>query len=591
MADSAAAPTATPPSEAILLPTASAAPLDAARQRPQAPSSAMATVAPSSMSGAVPLSMPAILQNPKNKHLLGALGKKERSAGGDGGAKKGTSAGAAPGGKRRRRRWENAQLSGNPHLHRPTRADFAPGPSLRDLSTTFAPPPATFSRSTYISSSPSSVPSPALLASASTYGQFSMSLRGLRRNIRGVLGPRAKRGEGGRTEEVLEIMERELVAWLTLSGRVPDGFYHDDAGVTTMLSNVRGKALDPTPLEDFHLPLALPTLPDLPSASSITSAPALPATLTELTRLPHTLVWLAPSPHHRFLLHSLARYYNLQSFSRPLSPLDPDVRVTHVLRPQLTRPLASAGGRTLASLETPPGTDWSSAGGGTTTEGEEFTAGEETETDAASEAGELAEDWERVSVASSVPPPVAAGAATDDEAEAVYSSSTESEEVDSIYGGDHEGEDAAPGGGVDSLASSFADLSTSATPRPAEPAGAATPSKPFLPFLPSPFSGSTTPTPISARLASTLADDDAATPTRARDRLRGRRSLGEAAGAARNGTHSVESSPSRSPTRALNSMLGRSAGAGRVSFGAAAGGGAAEWRLPETGFVDWLFDE
>ncbi|GAA5940785.1 hypothetical protein JCM1841_004717 [Sporobolomyces salmonicolor] len=583
MADSAAALTITPSFGATVPPTGPAAPLDAARRRPQAPSSSMATIVPASMSGVVPMSMPAILQNPKNKHLHGALGRNERSAGGrEGGAIKATSAGAVPGGKRRRRRWENAQLSGNPHLHRPTRADFAPGPSLRDLSTTFAPPPATFSRSTYISSSPSSVPSPALLASTSTYGQFTMPLRGLRRNIRGGLGPRAKRGEGGRTEEVLEIMERELIAWLTLSGRVPDGFYRDDAGVTTMLSNVRGRALDPTPLEDVQLALSLPALPDLPSASSIPDAPALPATLTELTRLPHTLVWLAPSPHHRFLLHSLARYYSLQSFSRPLSPLDPDVRVTHVLRPQLTRPLANASGRTLASFETPPGTDWSSAGGGTTTEGEEFTAGEETETDLASETGELAEDWERVSVASSVPPPVA-GAATDDEAEAVYSSSTESEEVDSIYGGDHEGED-APGDGVDSLASSFADLST-ATPRPAELAGAATPSKPFFPFVPSPFNGSTAPTPTLARLASTLADD-AGTPTR----VRGRRSLGEAV-AARNGTYSAESSPSRSPTRALNSMLERSAGAGRASFGAAAGGSAQEWRLPETGFVDWLFGE
>ncbi|GAA5978313.1 hypothetical protein JCM11641_004651 [Rhodosporidiobolus odoratus] len=534
-----------------------------------------------------PLYIPAILQHTgiKNKHLNGAFGAKK---GGDGqdasGTKKGNGA-SGPGGKRKRRRWENAQLAGNPHLHRPTRADFAPGPYLKGLNTTFAPPPATFSRSTYSSPIPSSAPSPAALAANSDSGQFSMSLRGLRKSLRTALGSRhgtSRAGEGGRTEEVLEIMERELVSWLTLSGRVPEGFYHDSTTVSPA-GLARGKLLDPTPLDDLPISVArAPSLPDLPSSSTPTEPPPAPPTLTELSRQPHTLVWLAPSPHHRYLLHSLARYYSLQSFSRPLSPLEPDHRVTHILRPQLVRPRPSGGLNPLGglnaagSLETPPGTDWSSAAGGTTTEGElTATDSEAYETD--TDLGSVAEDEDgRVWTAAPGGPSAlrtVSTAGTDDEAEAVYSTESGS---DSAPGEEAEADaEHSDGGddGVDSLASSFADLS--AAP------GAASPSRPtpapFAPFTPS----SVTPIPSFRLSPAVVSPSGDATPTRL-SRTRGRRSL-PGSGTAEEGYASpAESSPSRSRDREAVSM--REAAGGRAWKGVPAG----EWRMPEKGFLEWV---
>ncbi|GJN92660.1 hypothetical protein Rhopal_005695-T1 [Rhodotorula paludigena] len=594
---------------------------------------ASASSAASALPGAVPMRIPAILRVQGAKQ--GGIARKERGdegaaaaakAGGRGGA-----GGSGPGGKRRKRRWENAQLAGNPHLHRPTRADFSPGPYLKDLTTTFSPPPSAFSRSTYISSSPASAPSRAALASAASHGQFTMSLRGLRRTLRSSLGvARGAAGGasgGGRTEEVLARMENELCAWLSLSGRIPEGFFHDSvgpfAGSVGSLAQAcaRGKTLDPTPVDDWVAPPrpAHPTLPDLPTRSSaaLSSDAHLdppPPTLTELARQPHALVWLAPSPHHRFLLHALARYYNLSSFSRPLSPLEPDIRVTHVLKPQMARGAAGRGAGASAGHDTPPGTDWTFSSAGSSaaesategflssaTEGE-FTSADEgsaaeydTDEDAAASVlgGEVnmgqGDDWEAVSAGR----PVLGG--TDDEAEAVYSS-TETDETESddagVAGDRDDDNDAASdaGTGVDSLASSFADLaaaessgdehpapsSGAATPLRRAPAaaaafspsshGTATPRAPFSPFVPSSLG-----TPASA-------SDPSRTPLALRplDRPRGRASLGTAAAPAEAGyaSSAVESSPSRSPTRSRGAFIGAALG---------------EWRLPEKGFLEWLY--
>ncbi|GAA5848775.1 hypothetical protein JCM3766R1_005304 [Sporobolomyces carnicolor] len=539
---------------ALMASTRSAsAPLDPARQKPSNLATASSTPKPT---GPIPMSMPAILMQPKNKHLLGALGKKQfKDENSSPTSSKKSKDGAAPGGRRRRRRWENAQLAGNPHLHRPTRADFNPGPSLKGLSTTFAPPPSNFSRSTY--SSPESA-TPSSSATSLESGQFSMSLRGLRKNLRSnVVGARVTRGEGGRTEEVLDIMERELQAWLTFQGRVSPGFYHDGALSTA-------KVLDPTPLEDWQPPPPREALPDEPVSSSARSRPppSAPPTLVELTRLPHTLVWLAPSPQHRYLLHSLARYYRLQSFSRQLSPLDPSTRVTHILQPQIARPTIvspAAGG-----FDTPSATDWSSAASAPSTEisgtsasesEAEFTDGGVTTTDDEVDDG-VTTDGGDSEVENGRAYELSSGGESDYGADRELGFSTDEDDEDYVE--------------VDSLASSFADLrglgggerangsavpstptSISTTPRPA-------PSSPFVPYapggvplLPSSLSVSTTPRPTT--------------------RSRGRRSFPTQGG----GRDSVESSPSRSPTRLDE----------RVAIAATKG----EWQMPDRAFVDWVF--
>ncbi|GAA5943411.1 hypothetical protein JCM3775_003911 [Rhodotorula graminis] len=560
------------------------------------PSATVAAPAPS-VPGALPMRIPAILrlQGPKLAPQLAH--KKERHEGAAAGSRK---AGVAPGGKRRRRRWENAQLAHNPHLHRPSRSDFNPGPSLKNLSTTFSPPPATFSRSTYVSSSPSDAPSAADLAAASTHGHFSMSLRGLRRTLRANLGAR----RGGRSDEVLELMERELCAWLTLSGRIPEGFFHESgagAGASLAQACAGGKALDSTPLEDWVSPLAAhdgSSLPDLPASGSSPSSAALepaPPTLTELSRQPHALVWLAPSPHHRFLLHALARYYSLTSFSRPLSPLEPTIRVTHVLRPQIARAARDAPGVAGgAGAETPPGTDWTSAGGteeeiGLSTELDELTSdadGElDTDTDAMSVlSAPLEEDEDALSgsdwegrARDGVPAPAGAGG-TDDEAEAVYSSATESSAEDT-------GVDTGDEAQRDALARRFARLGVQA---PLTPTRLASPLARLNGSSPSP-GGSATPRapapapPFSPVPGPSSSAADPSTPlARPADRPRGRRSLPSATLAHAEGYSSAaESSPSRSPSRQ---------GLGLSARGAFVGAEAGEWRLPERTFAAWVFE-
>lgn len=442
-----------------------------------------------------------------------------------------------------------------------------------------------------------------------------MSLRGLRRTLRSSLG--AGGGRGGRSEEVLAVMERELCAWLILSGRIPEGFFHEStagAGSSLAQACAAGKALDPTPLEDWVAPAATEadslSLPDLPTSStrSPATAPA-PPTLTELSRQPHALVWLAPSPHHRFLLHALARYYSLSSFSRPLSPLEPGIRVTHVLRPQLARAARGAGlgmgpgAEGGAGAETPPGTDWteaSSVGGMSTTEAEEGLTSDadgeldDTDTDAASvlsvpleEDEDGASAWGEGDGDAPVPTPVGAGG-TDDEAEAVYSSATESSAEDT--GAEAEGPE---GDERAALARRFARLGVQAgtgaglappaTPvRLASPlarAGAGSPGGSMTPRAPAPAPAppfSPVPTPSS----------DPSTPL-ARP-TRGRRSFAGPAGghdpsggsSAGYASSAAESSPSRSPTRAGHASA-------RAAF---VGAEAGEWRLPERDFVAWVFD-
>ncbi|GAA6058049.1 hypothetical protein JCM3770_002941 [Rhodotorula araucariae] len=552
-----------------------------------APAASSVATGPS-VPGAVPMRIPAILRLQGHRAGLGAQQQARKDRAGDSDAPKARkAAGVAPGGKRRRRRWENAQLAGNPHLHRPSRADFAPGPSLKNLSPTFSPPPAHFSRSTYVSSTPAALPSPAALAAASTHGHFSMSLRGLRRTLRQALGAR-----GGRSEEVVSVMERELVAWLALSGRIPEGFFHDSGagagvGASASLAEAcaRGKTLDATPVGPLvEAGPVSPTLPDLPT--TLPSRPAAVPELTELARQPHTLVWLAPAPHTRFLLHALARYYRLASFSRPLSPLAPDVRVTHVLRPQIARArVGREEGACGIGGETPPGTDWTlEDAGGTTTDGgltsdvdadADLEEGDETDTDAVSVLSaplEADEDDDNLWEATPGPAPVAGG--TDDEAEAVYSSATESsaEDTGAETGIDDERE-SSPG---DALARRFAALGTStasATPtRLASPlsvgGGSLTPRARVPPPPFSPFARAGSPATPLARPGAAAAAAPA----------RGRRSL--PAAVAGGYSSAAESSPSRSPTRA-------GTGSARTAF---LGVEAGEWRMPEKDFIDWVYE-
>ncbi|KAM0789984.1 hypothetical protein ACM66B_005316 [Microbotryomycetes sp. NB124-2] len=506
------------------------------------------------IAGSVPMTLPAVLLHDQRTKVRTSSGlskgeREHKSVARD--RNDGVAAsGGQKGGRRRQRRIENAQLSGNPMAVRPMKRDFlSPGIPAAE-STVFAPPPSSFPRSLYVPAAPTGKTRHA----PSTAGQFRMSARGTRRTLRSMMG--TNKGEGGRTEEMLRLMEDEIRSWLVQSGAIPEEYYH---------SSAEGRVLDPTPVEDWVLEQLESTGP-----SSSTSNQSVPPTLTELTRSPSTLVWLMPSPHARYLLHVLARYYALQSFSRPLSPLQRNLRVTHISRPHMVQPRVSAVD---PGFETPPGTDWSDVGATTgqeTSEGEMApTESEMTPSELASDVdsvagGEASEDsdWQDVHGEEGI---AARGRRQTRVARLAVASTLE--DVPSSDGasdtGRGESDEFDSDANVNDLVDSIADLRTHDSTAPVD----GTP-KPQLrsAAAPSPFtdvtspSGATTPQPLRSRLP--------------------RASFPPSARARPSRADSIDSSRSRSPVRVVTGVDDRFL---RTT------GNAVGWKLPEQTFLDYLF--
>lgn len=141
-------------------------------------------------------------------------------------------------------------------------------------------------------------------------GSFNRSLKGLRKNIRRILiGPptltRTLDGEprGGRVEELLRIIDHQLSGWTRM-------------GVVWMSEDLDlglegGRVLDQTLYPDPGL--ASPRL------ASATAQEVSQPTIIEITRSPHMLTWDVPDPFARYLVHSVARYYSIVSFTRHVS--------------------------------------------------------------------------------------------------------------------------------------------------------------------------------------------------------------------------------------------------------------------------------
>ncbi|OSD06766.1 hypothetical protein PYCCODRAFT_1422348 [Trametes coccinea BRFM310] len=204
-------------------------------------------------------------------------------------------------GKRWVRRKENARFVGNAHIVAPSRKDYAvPTPSGR---TTFPQPlPNYLSRNNPIP--PVNLPSTE--PSSANAGRFSLSLKGMRRELRKA---------GPRTELLVREVEDEIMSWLTSGG--------------VMLS------------PDSHTELAFPGVPIGTSE-----------TITEVSRTPLQLVWsITEDAFSRYVVHCCARYHEIVSFSKDVS----GQRLTYLLRPNVTRPSRHA----VPVLDTPPVTDLS----------------------------------------------------------------------------------------------------------------------------------------------------------------------------------------------------------------------------------------
>ncbi|KAF8514224.1 hypothetical protein BU17DRAFT_52777 [Hysterangium stoloniferum] len=201
-------------------------------------------------------------------------------------------------GKRWLRRRDNSQFVGNRHIVKPSKKDFEL-PYSRPQTTFPNPLPSFLPR--HASIAPTSIPTRDPVSANA--GRYSLSLKGVRRELR----------KGGpNVERIVLDIEHELVEWLTAGGVVLE----PDAQHEVPFSRTLGEPLGASQL------------------------------IREIRRSPMELVWRVDSDFPRFLLHCVARFHNIVSYSD-------DVRLTHLLRPNVTRPDFLAA----KSLDTPPPSD------------------------------------------------------------------------------------------------------------------------------------------------------------------------------------------------------------------------------------------
>ncbi|KAL1710544.1 hypothetical protein EV121DRAFT_251317 [Schizophyllum commune] len=199
-------------------------------------------------------------------------------------------------GKRRTRRKENAKFTGNPHIVAATKRDLVLEPPT--VRTTFPEPlPPSLPRTAKL---PSVVP-PTLDPLSANAGRFSLSLKGMRRELR----------KSGYAQGLVRVVELEMADWLA------DG----------------GAMLSPDEVQPEQAERQIGETP-----------------VVEVSRTPLQLVWrISEDSYARYVVHCCARYHEIVSFSKDVD----GQRLTYLLRPNVFRPDAAGA----FSLETPPVTD------------------------------------------------------------------------------------------------------------------------------------------------------------------------------------------------------------------------------------------
>ncbi|KAH8119127.1 hypothetical protein DFH11DRAFT_1686096 [Phellopilus nigrolimitatus] len=202
-------------------------------------------------------------------------------------------------GKRWVRRKENARFIGNPHIVQAARRDMQVDlPSARP---TFPEPLPRFLPRSVAAPTP---PRPAFDVGSANSGRYSLSLKGMRR---------ALRGHGPRAQMLVQDVEREVLDWLV--------------GGTIML---------PDAAEDVLLEDGRPIGDE--------------GSIVELSRTPLQLIWaVGDDAFGRYIVHCCARYHKVVSYSKDVD----GKRLTYLLRPNVTRPDFAARN----ALDTPPATE------------------------------------------------------------------------------------------------------------------------------------------------------------------------------------------------------------------------------------------
>ncbi|WRT70055.1 uncharacterized protein IL334_007049 [Kwoniella shivajii] len=302
-----------------------------------------------------PLRLPAILQNPTNTSLrqVEAHNAQQREKVQARREARLPSKNEGRGGKGKRviRRLDNAAFTSNPHIVTPSRSDYLPPVPLqyRPFQPSF--PPNTVPRSAPI---PSVVlPSKDPNSSDSVNGAFNLSLKGTRALLR-------KRGR--RVENLVGKVENEIKGWL-------DGGYN--LSLSEQTSN------DWTIIDDTLIDIPSSTSKDeesnsasgsgsgsgsgsvsintmtsmrrrLPVQHQITGLlPSLPLqdehgqahAILEISRSPAHLSWYIVDGFERLVVHLLARYYELISWSEQHTTISNEsIRLTHIVLPSMTKP-------------------------------------------------------------------------------------------------------------------------------------------------------------------------------------------------------------------------------------------------------------
>jgi len=208
-------------------------------------------------------------------------------------------------GKRWIRRKDNARLAGNPHVVAAMRSDYLiPTPGVR---TTFQSPLQPYLQHNV--KLPTSAPNVARIQDVNA-GRFSLSLKGMRRDIRAR--------DTYRTRLIAHTVDEAIKAWLNQSAV----FLAPDADDNEL--SLPGRELKANNGEDMGI--------------------------KQVASTPTKLVWnLGDDAFARYMVHCCARWYEVVSFSKEVV----GYRLMHLLRPNVSKPNPTAA----ISLDTPPFTD------------------------------------------------------------------------------------------------------------------------------------------------------------------------------------------------------------------------------------------
>lgn len=199
-----------------------------------------------------------------------------------------------------------AAFASNPHIVRPTKADYTPPVPLqaRPLRPSF--PAGTIPRSTPVP--PALIPERDPFSPDSRQGSFSTSLKG----TRAMLRKRGKRAEGLVTKADTEIRKWLGGEWGDLNAQKDGQWRAIDDRLVDYAFDISGAASLSSTGRRLPTHRGLDALPDLPIENG-----QIPAIL-EISRSPAHLSWYLAESFDRLVVHLLSRYYELASWSESL---------------------------------------------------------------------------------------------------------------------------------------------------------------------------------------------------------------------------------------------------------------------------------